>query len=71
MFLILFQGKILAVRDFRTIKSEIRLLGVDDGKFNPHSEGNVMVVGVVFRGGCWIDGIMHTSISIDGFDATE
>ena len=61
----------MAVRDFRTIKSEIRVLGVDDGKFTPHTEGDVIVVGVVFRGGCWLDGVMHTSISIDGFDATE
>ena len=71
MFLILFQGKILAVKDFRTIKSEIRVLGVDDGKFTPHTEGSVIVVGVVFRGGCWLDGVMHTDIAIDGFDATE
>ena len=61
----------MAVKDFRTIKSEIRVLGVDDGKFTPHTKGNVIVVGVVFRGGCWLDGVMHTSIAIDGFDATE
>ena len=61
----------MAVKDFRTIKSEIRVLGVDDGKFTPHTEGNVIVVGVVFRGGCWLDGVMHTNITIDGFDATE
>ena len=71
MFLILFQGKILAVKDFRTIKSEIRVIGVDDGKFTPHTEGSVIVVGVVFRGGCWLDGVMHTNVAIDGFDATE
>jgi endonuclease V-like protein UPF0215 family len=71
VFLILFQGKSLAVKDFRTIKSEIRVLGVDDGKFAPHTEGSVIVVGVVFRGGCWIDGVIHTNITIDGFDATE
>jgi endonuclease V-like protein UPF0215 family len=61
----------LAVKDFRVIKSEIRVLGVDDGKFTPHTQGNVIVVGVVFRGGCWLDGVMHTRIAIDGFDATE
>ena len=71
MFLILFQGKILAVKDFRTIKPEIRVLGVDDGKFAPQTEGDVIVVGVVFRGGCWLDGVMHTTITKDGFDATE
>ena len=58
-------------KDFRVIKSEIRVLGVDDGKFTPHTQGNVIVVGVVFRGGCWLDGVMHTRIAIDGFDATE
>ena len=53
------------------IKSEIRVLGVDDGKFVPHTAGEAIVVGVVFRGGCWLDGVMHTRIAIDGFDATE
>src|SRR5208283_4214496 len=66
-----FQGKGLEVKGFRVIKSEIRVLGVDDGKFIPHTEGVVIVVGVVFRGGCWLDGVMHTRIAIDGFDATE
>ena len=61
----------MEVKGFRVIKSEIRVLGVDDGKFVPHTEGVVIVVGVVFRGGCWLDGVMHTRIAIDGFDATE
>jgi endonuclease V-like protein UPF0215 family len=60
-----------AQKDFRVIKSEIRVLGIDDGKFTPHTEGSVIVVGVVFRGGCWIDGVMHTKVAIDGLDATE
>lgn len=30
-----------------------------------------MVVGVVFRGGCWLDGFMHTEIKVDGLDAGE
>ena len=47
------------------------MLGVDDGKFTPHTEGSVIVVGVVFRGGRWLDGVMHTNITIDGFDATD
>ena len=58
-------------KSFRKIKSEIRILGVDDGKFVPHTQGAVIVVGVVFRGGCSIDGVMHTHVEIDGFDATE
>ena len=58
-------------KSFRVIKSEIRILGVDDGKFVPHTQGSVIVVGVVFRGGGSIDGVMHTHVAIDGFDATE
>jgi endonuclease V-like protein UPF0215 family len=61
----------LVSRKLRVIKPEIRVLGVDDGVFTPHVKGLVPVVGVVFRGGYWFDGVMHTKIEIDGFDATE
>lgn len=56
---------------FRVIKPEIRVLGIDDGAFKPHVKDEVLVVGVVFRGGFWLDGVMHTTIAVDGFDATE
>lgn len=58
-------------QSFRVIKPEIRVLGVDDGPFIPHTKGQVPVIGVVFRGGYWLDGVMHTEIAVDGFDATE
>jgi len=64
-------GKVLNCRKFRVIKPEIRVLGVDDGVFTPHKKGLVLVVGVVFRGGYWLDGVMHTKVEVDGFDATE
>ncbi len=53
------------------IKPEIRVLGLDDGVFTPHVESWVPVIGVVFRGGYWLDGVMHTEILVDGFDATD
>ena len=56
---------------FHSIKNEIRVLGIDDGRFVPRSEGTVDVVGVVYRGGYWFEGVMHTEITIDGLDATE
>lgn len=56
---------------FRVIKPEIRVLGIDDGAFKPRVNGVVPVIGVVFRGGFWLDGVLHTSIEIDGFDATD
>lgn len=55
----------------REVKPEIRVLGIDDGVFKPHSKDVVDVVGVVFRGGYWLDGFMHTKVQVDGMDATE
>ena len=55
----------------QVVKPEIRILGIDDGIFIPHSNGKALVVGVVFRGGYWFDGAMHTHVAIDGFDAME
>lgn len=55
----------------RSVKPEIRVVGVDDGVFTPHTHGKCDVIGVVFRGGYWLDGVMRTQIEIDGMDATE
>ena len=56
---------------FRSIKPEIRVLGIDDGGFVPRTKGPVDVVGVVYRGGYWFEGVMRTEITLDGLDATE
>jgi endonuclease V-like protein UPF0215 family len=61
----------LSSKKFRVIKQEIRIVGVDDGVFVPHTKGLADVVGVVFRGGYWLDGVMKTEVAIDGMDATE
>ena len=47
------------------------MLGIDDGRFVPRTKGVADVVGVVYRGGYWFEGIMHTSVTIDGLDSTE
>jgi endonuclease V-like protein UPF0215 family len=62
---------VLLPKRFRSIKPEIRVLGIDDGVFVPRTRGTVNVVGVVYRGGCWFEGVMRTEITIDGLDATE
>ena len=59
----------MSVKRFRTIKPEIRVLGIDDGPFTPH-RGYAPIVGVVFRGGYWLDGVLSTRVKVDGFDAT-
>jgi endonuclease V-like protein UPF0215 family len=55
----------------REVKPEIRVLGIDDGVFTPHSKELADVVGVVFRGGHWLDGFMRTQVQVDGMEATE
>jgi len=55
---------------FYRIKDEVRILGLDDGPFK-RTDRDVLVVGTVFRGGRWVDGIMSTRVAVDGLDSTE
>jgi uncharacterized protein len=58
------------IKQFRNIKPEIRILGVDDAPFVPHSKEQVMLIGTLFRAGNWLDGVLRTYITVDGTDAT-
>ncbi|UCG95178.1 MAG: DUF99 family protein [archaeon] len=53
------------------IKNEIRILGWDDGPFPKGGKGKAILVGTVFRGASFMDGVLKTEIDIDGTDATE
>lgn len=53
------------------LKPEVRILGFDDGAFTPRSAELVPVIGVIFRGGKFLDGLLKTEVEIDGNDATE
>lgn len=50
------------------IKPEIRILGIDDSSLHTKQ---VMIVGAVFRGGVWLDGVLRSHITKDGTDATD
>ncbi|MDD1779461.1 MAG: DUF99 family protein [Candidatus Helarchaeota archaeon] len=56
---------------FREIKNEIRIIGIDDAPFIPHTEGVTRLFGVIFRGRLWMEGVLQKSIALDGFDATQ
>jgi hypothetical protein len=58
-------------KKFRHIKKEIRILGLDDSPFPPHTNQPVMVIGTVFRAGKWLDGVLRTFIQGDGRDSTS
>lgn len=57
--------------EFHSIKPEIRTLGIDDGSFEPHTEGRTCLVGAVSRGGRWVDGVLVDEVKIDGMDSTS
>ncbi len=59
------------MKRFRIIKPEIRVLGLDDCPFKTSRSRRAAVLGVVFRGGLWLDGVMRTEVTVDGLDATE
>ncbi len=52
------------------LKPEIRILGFDDGPFSPREKGITPVIGVICRGGDFLDGILRTDVEIDGLDST-
>ncbi|MBI2138347.1 DUF99 family protein [Candidatus Woesearchaeota archaeon] len=52
-------------------KKEIRVLGIDDGHFDKFKGGQALVVGALFRGGRVLDGILSTTITVDGEDGTH
>jgi endonuclease V-like protein UPF0215 family len=53
------------------MKKEIRLIGIDDAPFNRFKEKDVLVVGTIFRGGSFLDGVLSTKVKIDGNDSTK
>ncbi len=56
---------------FYRIKDEVRILGVDDAPFDLYSDDRVMLIGTVFRGGSWLDGVLKTEVEVDGMDSTD
>ncbi|MBS3815111.1 MAG: DUF99 family protein [Hadesarchaea archaeon] len=46
-------------------------MGFDDGAFEPQTEGEACLVGVVTRGGEWVEGIVTNKVKIDGMDSTS
>ena len=53
------------------IKKEARFIGIDDSPFNKFRDSEILVVGVVMRGGSAIDGILSTKVAVDGDDSTK
>ncbi len=55
----------------RRLKPSIRVMGVDDAPFSFHEDKETHVFGVVMRAPLYIEGITHTTVSIDKNDSTD
>ena len=54
------------------MKKEIRIVGFDDSPFDKFKKNKkTLVIGTVFRGGLYLDGVISTKVSIDGDDSTD
>ena len=54
----------------KKIKKEIRLLGIDDSPFYEKTK-KVLVIGTIFRGSDYIDGLLSCKVRKDGSDSTS
>jgi endonuclease V-like protein UPF0215 family len=52
------------------MKSQIKLIGIDDGPFEFQDESTVLI-GVVMRANGYLEGVLRREISIDGSEATS
>lgn len=52
-------------------KKEIRILGIDDSPFKKFVKKDIIVIGTIFRGGYWLEGILSTKVRIDGNNSTK
>ena len=53
------------------MKKEIRLLGIDDAPFDRLKDRKTLLLGVLFRGGTSIDGVLSEIVEVDGTDSTD
>ncbi|MBN2014483.1 MAG: DUF99 family protein [Candidatus Altiarchaeota archaeon] len=56
---------------FYSIKDEVRIVGIDDAPFNLYKDKKTMIVGVVYRGGSFLDGVLKSEVEVDGIDSTD
>lgn len=55
----------------RRLRPGVRVVGFDDGPFDRRSRGDVLVVGAVYRGGDFLEGMVSTRVRRDGRNATD
>lgn len=52
-------------------KRQARLIGIDDAPFDKFKSRKTFLVGTIYRGGDFMDGLVSTDVIVDGTDATR
>lgn len=66
--LILFGLKFFIIK---MVKKEIRVIGIDDSPFDKFKDKSSLIVGIVMRGGSFVDGVLSARVDVDGDDSTS
>ena len=53
------------------VKKEVRVVGIDDAPFDKFKETETFIIGVFYRGGNFMDGVLSAKVQIDGTDSTQ
>ncbi len=54
------------------MKREVRVMGIDDAPFDKRDKGRkTFIVGTIYRGGDFLDGVVSIPVTIDGDDSTQ
>ncbi len=53
------------------MRKETRVIGIDDSPFDKNKKTDVLVIGTIYRGGQFMDGLVSTKIRVDGNNSTD
>lgn len=59
------------IKKLRVIKKEIRIVGIEECTFKHNRLKGTLMIGVIFRGKLFFDGLITSFIDSEKFDATE
>ncbi len=53
------------------MKKQIRVIGIDDASFDKFKDKNVLILGTIYRGGDFMEGLVSCHVKKDGNEATD
>ncbi|MEM3506126.1 MAG: DUF99 family protein [Candidatus Bathyarchaeia archaeon] len=59
------------IKKLKNIKKEIRIIGIDEYTFKSNSLKGTLIIGIIFRGGLFLDGLVASMIDSEKFNVSE